>query len=166
MEWFVARNGQRMGPLTFDAMVDAAKRGQLAVDDYVWTPGMPEWKPAGSIAAFWSPPPPPPPTQKVKPASALPTNSKWETAPQTNRPPPADQVPVTAGNSKLRFAARVILSLVIFFVGTVLVGIVKEARFIREAFDRGQLSLITVTLQVAIVVLLYYIWSPPKSDSS
>ena len=51
MEWFVARNGKPVGPLTFDALVDAARRGQLNQEDYVWQPGADTWERADSQRA-------------------------------------------------------------------------------------------------------------------
>ena len=57
MEWFVARNGKPVGPLTFDALVDAARRGQLNQEDYVWQPGADTWERADSLPALWDPPP-------------------------------------------------------------------------------------------------------------
>jgi uncharacterized protein DUF4339 len=57
MDWFIARNGKPVGPLTFDALVDAARRGQLNQEDYVWQPGGETWERADSVAALWDHPP-------------------------------------------------------------------------------------------------------------
>jgi uncharacterized protein DUF4339 len=56
MDWFIARNGKPHGPLTFEALVDAANRGQLGRDDYVWQPGAQTWQRADDVAALWAPP--------------------------------------------------------------------------------------------------------------
>ena len=53
MEWFIARNGKPVGPLTFDALVDAARRGQLNQEDYVWQPGADTWERADSVPRLW-----------------------------------------------------------------------------------------------------------------
>ena len=58
MDWFIARNGKPQGPLTFQAMLDAVRRGELGPDDYVWQPGSDFWKRADDIVTL-SPVPPP-----------------------------------------------------------------------------------------------------------
>jgi len=59
MDWFVARNGKPDGPLTFQGVVDAARKGELGDDDYVWQPGAERWERAGDVPALWVPPPKP-----------------------------------------------------------------------------------------------------------
>ena len=69
MDWFIARSGKVEGPLTFEAMVDAANSGRLGRDDPVWQPGAEVWQRAGDVALLWSPPekPPPPPSTAKRP---------------------------------------------------------------------------------------------------
>ena len=60
MDWFIARNGKPVGPLTGDALVEAAQRGQLSQDDYVWQPGGDTWVRAADLLALWAAPTGPP----------------------------------------------------------------------------------------------------------
>ena len=55
MDWFIARDGKLQGPLTFEAMVDAANSGEFGRDDYVWQPGAETWQRADDVAALWLP---------------------------------------------------------------------------------------------------------------
>jgi hypothetical protein len=48
-EWFVGRNGQRLGPYRFEALRQLAERNKLQPDDLVWSEGMPDWRRADAI---------------------------------------------------------------------------------------------------------------------
>jgi hypothetical protein len=61
VEWYLGRGGRAIGPVTFEALAGAARRGQLGRDDYVWQPGSDRWERADDIAALWVPPAEPPP---------------------------------------------------------------------------------------------------------
>ena len=58
MEWYLSRDGQAVGPMTFEMLSDVARRGELDPDDYVWHPRAGTWKRADSVAALWGLPPP------------------------------------------------------------------------------------------------------------
>src|SRR5262245_40794662 len=55
VEWFVARDGQSFGPFEFQILVDAAQRGELQQDDFVWQPGMDDWCHASAVGELWKP---------------------------------------------------------------------------------------------------------------
>ena len=57
MEWYLGRDGQAVGPMTFEMLSDVARRGELDADDYVWHPRAGTWKRADSVAALWGLPP-------------------------------------------------------------------------------------------------------------
>jgi hypothetical protein len=61
MEWYLGRGGRAIGPVTFEALVGAARRGRLGRNDYVWQPGADRWERADDIPALWVPPLEPPP---------------------------------------------------------------------------------------------------------
>ncbi|MBN1296793.1 TIGR00266 family protein [bacterium] len=67
-EWYVAKNGQSMGPFTLDQMKQKLVSGEFSGDDPVFRAGMAGWAPArtvGELAGFISaahPPVPPPPS--------------------------------------------------------------------------------------------------------
>jgi hypothetical protein len=54
VDWFVARNGKVVGPLTFEAVADAARRGELGGNDRVWEPDADRWRPADEVPALWT----------------------------------------------------------------------------------------------------------------
>jgi uncharacterized RDD family membrane protein YckC len=62
-QWFYARNNQQIGPVELTALRDLLARGAVSPGDLVWTEGMPEWKPAGTVPELSMPqavaPPPP-----------------------------------------------------------------------------------------------------------
>jgi hypothetical protein len=54
VDWFVACNGKVVGPLTLEAVADAARRGELGGEDRVWEPGVDQWRPADEVPALWT----------------------------------------------------------------------------------------------------------------
>lgn len=48
-EWYYAQNGQRIGPVSLAAVQTLLSRGALGVEDYVWTEGMANWSPVGTV---------------------------------------------------------------------------------------------------------------------
>ncbi|MEP2925766.1 MAG: DUF4339 domain-containing protein [Bauldia litoralis] len=65
VEYFVAVNGQPVGPLPLQEMIQRIQQGSIARTDLVWKTGAPGWAPAESYpelaAAFAGGPPPLPP---------------------------------------------------------------------------------------------------------
>ena len=49
MEWYVARNGDSFGPVTFDQLAEAAEAGTLGEDDLIWCTGMQSWMSAAEV---------------------------------------------------------------------------------------------------------------------
>ena len=47
--WFYVREGRREGPVRRARLLELVRGGWLAPDDLVWTEGMPEWVPAGTV---------------------------------------------------------------------------------------------------------------------
>jgi len=62
--WFVARDGQSVGPLSLDQLRAMQAEGQLTPETMVWATGLAGWIPAQQapqlVSLFGSPPPPPP----------------------------------------------------------------------------------------------------------
>src|SRR5438477_581880 len=106
--WYYAVDGQRQGPVPFDQLRRLAASGQLTPGDLVWTQGMADWQPAGSIPSLA-----PPRVQQPKP---IPQPYAYAHAPQTVQ----YQSPIAAGGGSgasyqgLAIAGFV-LSLLIFF---------------------------------------------------
>ncbi|MBO4344329.1 MAG: SPFH domain-containing protein [Victivallales bacterium] len=64
--FYVAQNGQRLGPFDMAALQGMAMNGSLTPATMVWTAGMANWQAASTVAALATifgavPPPPPPP---------------------------------------------------------------------------------------------------------
>jgi uncharacterized RDD family membrane protein YckC len=51
-EWYFARNGEQVGPVTLDGLRGRLQSGELGADDLVWRAGMAEWAAVGSIQAM------------------------------------------------------------------------------------------------------------------
>ena len=47
--WFYVREGRREGPVRRARLLELVRGGWLAPEDLVWTEGMPEWVPAGTV---------------------------------------------------------------------------------------------------------------------
>lgn len=64
MEWFYARNGQQVGPVSFEHLKELVSSGQVSRRDKVWREGMSDWVSAGDVpelvAGMAAPAPPPP----------------------------------------------------------------------------------------------------------
>lgn len=52
-EFYVAKNNQRLGPMTLSQLRGMAAAGQLAPNDPVWKPGMANWVPASSVLGIF-----------------------------------------------------------------------------------------------------------------
>lgn len=52
-EWYYARNGQQVGPLTFEQLRQLAGNGQLQKQDLVWSEGMTNWVTAETIEGLF-----------------------------------------------------------------------------------------------------------------
>lgn len=58
--FYVFLNGQQMGPLEMNTLSQLVEQGQMDAQTQVWTQGMPQWAPAGSVpalVALFAPPP-------------------------------------------------------------------------------------------------------------
>lgn len=49
-DWYYARDGRRIGPLSLEALVALANDGKIAASDLVWHESLPAWTPAGEVA--------------------------------------------------------------------------------------------------------------------
>jgi hypothetical protein len=50
--WYYARGGQQAGPTDLQTLRDMIASGQLMASELVWRDGMPDWQPAGQVAAL------------------------------------------------------------------------------------------------------------------
>lgn len=68
--WFYAKEGERIGPVTFSELKVKAVEGTLNPRlDMIWTQGMAEWKPAGEIEGLFERKKPEPPPESLAPAA-------------------------------------------------------------------------------------------------
>jgi hypothetical protein len=61
--WHVTIGDEERGPLTRDEVLEYVREGMLAGSDFIWRPGLPDWKAVSEIGDFWQPP-------RRKPAAA------------------------------------------------------------------------------------------------
>jgi hypothetical protein len=54
--WHVAIGDKERGPLTRDEVLEYVRDGMLAGSDFIWRPGLPDWKAVSEISDFWQPP--------------------------------------------------------------------------------------------------------------
>ena len=48
-QWYCNIQGQQYGPAELTTLQQWARDGRLTAADLVWTDGMPDWQPAGSV---------------------------------------------------------------------------------------------------------------------
>jgi TM2 domain-containing membrane protein YozV len=60
-DWYIARAGNKVGPLNDQAVQQMLQTGHIDRNDMVWKEGMPQWVPAATVFSFGPPPPPPAP---------------------------------------------------------------------------------------------------------
>lgn len=70
--WYLARDGERQGPLTTAKLYAMAGEDRLETSDLVWRPGFPAWRQAGEVAGLLSPPPLPQGMRAVPSAETAP----------------------------------------------------------------------------------------------
>lgn len=80
MDWYYAKNGQQLGPVSKEELSGLFRSGTVIPTDLVWCESMAEWAPIGSLADFAAPPsleaPPamsPAPSSYVAPAATAAT---------------------------------------------------------------------------------------------
>jgi len=54
--WHVLIGDKERGPLTRDEVLDYVRDGMLGGSDFIWRPGLPDWKAVSEIGDFWQPP--------------------------------------------------------------------------------------------------------------
>lgn len=59
-KWYYSWNGEKLGPVPLAELQSLADEGTLEPADLVWTSGMTDWQPAGSVSALSFPDEPPP----------------------------------------------------------------------------------------------------------
>ena len=73
--WHCVVGGQQYGPVDETTLAQWAQEGRLKATDSVWSEGMAQWQPAGTVLpnlfAALSAAPPPPPMAAGQPGSAL-----------------------------------------------------------------------------------------------
>jgi hypothetical protein len=74
-EWYIAQNGQRVGPISEAELRQQATAGKVQPTDLIWKQGMEKWVPARSVKGLFAPvsvpaaaAPPPLPPQSASPS--------------------------------------------------------------------------------------------------
>jgi hypothetical protein len=84
-KWYYSWNGEKLGPVALAELQQLVEGGELEPKDLVWTSGMPEWRPAGTMPqlGFTEEPPPLPNSQAIRQVfegrweEALPLGARW-----------------------------------------------------------------------------------------
>lgn len=71
--WHVMIGETEQGPLTRDQVLEYVRDGMLAGSDFIWRPGLPDWKSLSEIGDFWQPPRQRPAGAQVQPVAPEPT---------------------------------------------------------------------------------------------
>jgi uncharacterized RDD family membrane protein YckC len=66
-QWYYARAGQQLGPVSAEALQGLARSGELSPTELVWSEGMPAWAEAKSIDGLFAPEAPAPPQAAAQP---------------------------------------------------------------------------------------------------
>ena len=94
-QYYVAENGEQVGPLTLDEVLAKIAAGTVAGADVGWTNGMADWAPLSTFAEFEAalvvPPPPPTDTTAGSGPPALPEETSEDGPPPLD--PAADEDP-------------------------------------------------------------------------
>lgn len=69
-EWYYARDGQQLGPVSIEALSQLIAVGTVAPQDLVWREGMAQWTPASSLPELYQPSPDAGPTSAA-PAAVI-----------------------------------------------------------------------------------------------
>lgn len=89
-QWYYTNQGQAVGPIGIDELRQMAGGGRLAVNDLVWSEGMPTWAEAGTVGGLFAPgtgkpsPIPPPIVPPATQSSVSTQMSSLQRARQTN----------------------------------------------------------------------------------
>lgn len=94
--WYLAKSGQRLGPVSYEGLKRLAAEGFLKKTDDVWQPAFQDWREAGSIPGLFDPPPP------LRQRQA---HVSTDGSPERNAAPPLEQRP-TQGKPKENYFVR------------------------------------------------------------
>ncbi len=90
MEWYYAKNGQQLGPVSEEKLLEEYRSGAIQSGDLVWNDSMSNWAPLSSIPGFISPIPSPKSTEGpapyVAPSAAI-SPSTFSTGSGQSSPP-------------------------------------------------------------------------------
>lgn len=167
MEWYVARDGKTIGPMTFIDLVSAARSGQLGTNDLVWRAGMKDWTPAITVSGLWSPPPIPD-TEGLQPPivarTAEVSGQRQKTSFSQSRAAPAMPGKGIHVEKGLGVPAKIGLSVLVFVAGSLVAGIAKDPimRSILGPFERMTAAIL---IQLGMVGLIFHIWTRPRKKS-
>ena len=147
-EWYYLRGEQQVGPVSQEAIHQAAWRGELTAQTYVWSDGMAQWAPAGTIPGLL-------PDMAAPPMQAPPPMPSSAPYPVVQYAPPVMQTAPSA------IAALVFGILGLFCLGpifgivAIVLGVVARNRIAREPgrYTGGGLATAGLVLGIVAFVL-------------
>lgn len=141
-EWYYARGGQQIGPVSFEQLTELARNGGLdPLKDLVWTSTMKDWVPAGQVTGIFGAAVQPPvsATDPSNPYSA--PNSTWTEVAQITAGVALDEIipgsePIDVGGCVKRgFELTVRNFGMILLVGIVYLAVSIGAGFVLALMD-------------------------------
>jgi hypothetical protein len=134
MLWYYLRGGAQLGPVSWEDLVKAARTGNLAPGDLVWTEGMAQWQPAASIPGLIAQQPVPPPMYGTPPVPPGYAPARAPVRPPSMSDDPAMRMLLPVGRSGWAIAAGYLglLSLLGIFGPPALICGILALRDIRQ----------------------------------
>lgn len=168
-EWYLYKNQQQEGPLTWEQLVERAEAGDLGPADMVWTEGMDGWARADQVEGLVAAappaapepvfaPPPPPEADTLQPASAGVTSYA-----AANPGKPEMAAPMTAQKTSTGLEPNVAGLLCYVFgwiTGIIFFLVESENKFVRFHAMQSIVTFGALTvLQILIRIVTSLIWS-------
>lgn len=178
-DWYYLKGGEQIGPVSREAVHEAARRGEVNASTYVWHEELIQWVPAGSVTDLLPSPGMPPtiappgegvrtdaPSGQVPPGQPIPRPF----SPVPERPVPLPTTPVQYAPATLETAPAATAALIfgilglfclgpIFGVIAIVLGVIARNHIAREPGRYGGSGLATAGVVLGIVdIVLFGIW--------
>lgn len=93
MDWYYAKDGQQVGPVTEDELRQLRENGQVSDADLAWNESLSDWMPIGSLPQFAEAAPPEQSSEPSPPASTLTPVVSAGVAASSGTTPPGQPIP-------------------------------------------------------------------------
>ncbi len=161
--WYLYKNQQQEGPITWDYLVQKVETGDLEPADMVWTEGMENWARADQVEGLIvTAPPAPPPSPGVNAFQAPPTvASSFEPTGHHAMPGMAYSVAKQKTSMGLEQNVAGLLCYILGWISGIIIFLVEsENKFVRFHAMQSIVTFGALTaLQILIRIVVSLIWS-------